>query len=85
MQNNLDQKMYLKAFNMIIEHGEKHGGYYVFNDIKAWHDFDGYCCYLSYNNVEMTLMFHGKYVLDYKKSEFLDSFINKIKLITKGH
>jgi hypothetical protein len=84
MRNNLDQKQFLKAFNTIIEKGDKIEGNYLFNDVKAWHDYDGYCCYISYNNVEITLMFHGKYLLDYKDEGLLESFINKISLINKG-
>lgn len=84
MQNHLDQKMFLEAFNTIIDKGHKEQGYYLLDDVKAWHDYDGYSCYISYNKVEMTLMFHGKYLLDYKNEGLLESFIKKVLQINKG-
>ena len=78
MNSRFDVKVCLSVFNHIVSHGKKNDENYVFQGFTAWSDFDGYTCFLSYNNVTLTMMFHGKYEVDYKNKDELLLFENKI-------
>ncbi|MGB5445974.1 MAG: DUF3081 family protein [Psychromonas sp.] len=68
----------LQAFDLITSKGEKVDGAYEFAGIRAAHDFDGYTCWLSYKDLTISLLFHGKYDFDYQDQETLKAFFNKI-------
>lgn len=78
MHNSIDLKTCLRVFNETINKGERCGDYYEYHDFKAWSDFDGYTCFLQYNRVTITLMFHGKYEIDYPDKEQLAAFEQKL-------
>lgn len=66
---------YLTLFNQAISQGKKQNdGKYNFNEVLAWHDHDGYTCYLGYKDLVMTLYFHSKYAYDYEDEKTLASF-----------
>lgn len=73
-----EKRNYLHAFNYICTQGIKIDNAYELQGIKAWHDFDGYTCWLSYNDLTITLLFHNKYEFDYKHDETVERFIKKI-------
>lgn len=68
----------LQIFNLITTEGTKEEGVYLFSGITAWHDFDGYTCWLAYEDLTITLMFHGCYDFDYLEDDTLDIFSKKI-------
>lgn len=76
--NKQKQRDMLKAFNVITEKGIKKDGGYEFLGIRAWQDFDGYTCWLSYKDLTVSLLFHGKYGFEYKDKDTLKAFFNKI-------
>ncbi len=84
MNSRLDVKVCLSVFNHILSHGEQCDGNYVFQGFKAWSDFDGYTCFLNYSNVTLTMMFHGKYEVDYPNRDELILFENKINQFSLG-
>ncbi|MGB0936298.1 MAG: DUF3081 family protein [Colwellia sp.] len=66
---------YLTLFNNIISKGKKQDdGKYQLDKFVAWHDHDGYTCYLGYKDLVMTLYFHNKYAYDYDDKKTLTSF-----------
>ncbi|QBY04808.1 DUF3081 domain-containing protein [Thalassotalea sp. HSM 43] len=81
MENLIDNKLALTAFERITRLGEKTDTGYQFQGVSAWQDYDGYTCFLGYNDVTMTLMFHGKYDIEYSTSDSLKQFMKKINLI----
>ncbi|MGB1298864.1 MAG: DUF3081 family protein [Psychrobium sp.] len=72
---------YLKVFNKILEHGVERDGKCHYRQVSAWHDFDGYTCFLGYKTLTMTIYFHNKYTIESSdriaRGEF-ESLINKI-------
>ncbi len=69
----------LSVFNKIVSEGEKTGSKYHLNGLNAWHDYDGYTCYIEYKDLTLTLLFHGKLALDYKQKKTLEEFYGKTK------
>jgi len=78
LKNLLDLKTCLSIFDHVLGKGKKIEGGYEYKGFKAWHDFDGYYCYLYHDKVTLTMMFHGKYDLDYPDKEHLDNFEQRI-------
>ncbi|WP_371372365.1 DUF3081 family protein [Thalassotalea aquiviva] len=82
MKNKLDSLLYLNVFNLVCRQGDKRDGYYDYNGLTAWQDFDGYTCFLSDGTVTMTLMFHGRYDIDYPNKDALEFFHKRVQKIS---
>jgi Protein of unknown function (DUF3081) len=75
---------HLALFNKVISQGEKLGnGKYQLKQVLAWHDHDGYTCYLSFKDLTMTLYFHNKYAYDYEEEVTLTEFERLVERITR--
>ncbi len=74
----------LSAFNEILTKGKRIDSEYQLNGVKAWHDYDGYTCYIGYKDLTLTLLFHGKLSLDYQEKKTLAEFYDKMKKILKA-
>lgn len=68
----------LQAFNLVLVKGDKVDSCYEYQGVKAWHDFDGYTCFLSYKDLTLTLLFHGRYTVDFQQQETLSDFVSKV-------
>ena len=68
----------LQAFNLVLVKGYKVDSCYEYQGVKAWHDFDGYTCFLSYKDLTLTLLFHGRYTVDFQQQETLSAFVSKV-------
>ncbi|GLX85560.1 hypothetical protein tloyanaT_18120 [Thalassotalea loyana] len=86
MATKLEEKRhFLEIFNLITSKGTKSSRGYELDGITAWHDFDGYTCWLSYKDVTITILFHGKYKLDFDKEETFDLFNKKVTRMLLSH
>lgn len=80
---------FLQIFELVLKEGEKQyfnspagdnnghlakQSFFSLDGLKAWHDTDGYTCWLSFKDLTVTLLFHGKIALDFKRSETFDEF-----------
>ena len=68
----------LRVFNLITRKGTKSDGVYEFGGIRASHDFDGYTCWLMYQDLTVSLVFHGLYDFDYQEESTLKVFLSKV-------
>lgn len=64
----------LVVFNHILSNGELVEDKHYLGGLYAWHDFDGYTCYLGYKEVVMSLYFHGRFSYDYQEEQQLNEF-----------
>jgi len=69
---NLSNHLYV--FNHLISHGELREGKYHLNELIAWHDVDGYTCYIGYKDLTMSLLFHSRFLYDYEDEATLSAF-----------
>lgn len=75
---------HLALFNQVISQGEKlENGKYQLKQVLAWHDHDGYTCYLGFKDLTMTLYFHNKYAYDYEEEVTLTEFERLVERITR--
>lgn len=65
---------YLYAFNRVVSNGDRREGKFYLDDLAAWHDFDGYTCYLQYQDMTLSLYFHGRFSFDYVNEQTLKDF-----------
>jgi len=65
---------YLIVFNRILSQGEKIDDKYHLGELYAWHDLDGYSCFIGYKEVVMNLYFHGRFSYDYVDEVQLNEF-----------
>ncbi|WP_286235396.1 DUF3081 family protein [Thalassotalea sediminis] len=65
---------HLLVFNHVINHGTLSDGKYNIENITAWHDIDGYTCYLGYKDLIMTIYFHNRFDFDYQDKQTVDDF-----------
>ena len=56
INNTLTTRDFLRIFDLISTNGIKSNGAYEFRGIRAWHDFDGYTCWLAYNDLTITIL-----------------------------
>ena len=78
MHNELDIKYCLSVFNKVLSDGEVSEGKRHWHGLSAWADFDGYTCYLQFNQVVVTLLFHGKYAVEMPNDDAWQQFLKKI-------
>lgn len=83
MKNGLDSKLILSVFEKIRTHGEVVVGGHLLENVRAYTDFDGYTLFLEDNLVSLRFGFHNQYHFDYEKTEHLEQFERKLKLIDK--
>jgi hypothetical protein len=65
---------YLDLFNQILSRGDNCDGKFYFDEFSAWHDFDGYTCYIKYKDLTMTISFHSQFSFEYQENTTLSDF-----------
>lgn len=81
--NNREIKLrdFLQIYDSITSEGIKVDGVYEYLGICAWHDFDGYTCWIGYKDLTITLLFHGRFDMDYKYEDTLKQFYKKVSAL----
>lgn len=74
----------LSVFNEVLTRGSRTNSKYQLDGITAWHDYDGYTCYLGYKDLTLTLLFHGKLAIEYQDKNTMTEFYSKTKRILKS-
>jgi hypothetical protein len=70
---------YLYIFNQVLSKGEYYQGRYYLDELSAWHDIDGYTCYLHYKDLTLTLYFHSKFSFEYSDKGTMRAFEKLMK------
>lgn len=83
MSSEIDIRMALRAYQKVVELGEKRGNKHYYKGISAYSDLDGYNVDLTDDKVTLSINFHSKYNLDYKSALDKDEFMEKLQKIDK--
>ncbi|GAA5141510.1 DUF3081 family protein [Thalassotalea piscium] len=79
MQNQQSElRDLLMIFEIVTAKGTKSDNTYEYEGITAWHDFDGYTCWLAYKDLTATLLFHGRFSFDYEQEDTFNAFLKKV-------
>ncbi|NRD72666.1 DUF3081 family protein [Shewanella sp. VB17] len=65
---------YLELFNHVLTHGTKQLSTMCLGSLSAWHEIDGYTCYLRSEGVTLTLLFHNRFSYEYDDESALLTF-----------
>ncbi|GAM71589.1 hypothetical protein JCM19241_1426 [Vibrio ishigakensis] len=82
MDSRLTVKEFLKVFDCVRSNGERTEDSYQLGMINAWHDYDGYTCWIGYKDVTVTLMFHGALKIEYRDTSHYNEFIQQCLALT---
>ncbi len=82
MENRLTIMQFLRVFDAIRETGERTESKYMIGEMAAWHDYDGYTCWLGYKDVTVTLMFHGSLKIEYEDASNYAVFLKQCLALT---
>lgn len=82
MDGRLTVKEFLKVFDCVRSNGERTEDCYRLGMINAWHDYDGYTCWIGYKDVTVTLMFHGALKIEYRDKAHYNEFIQQCLALT---
>jgi hypothetical protein len=74
---------YLYAFNHVLSQGREDAGVYFLGELTAWHELDGYTCYLGYKDLVMSVYFHSQYFCDFEDRQTLKEFEHIVENMTK--
>jgi len=74
----LDIKRALRAFNAVQAHGEFEDGIWLWQNLRAYTDFDGYTMYLESSSAKLIIYFHNKYLIEYTDNPSLDELYTLI-------
>ncbi|MGK0440338.1 MAG: hypothetical protein ACJA0N_000124 [Pseudohongiellaceae bacterium] len=83
MNEKIDIKIALLAFNTIISKGIKSGDEYVLNGLTAHTDFDGYTVTIRNDYVRLDIHFHSKFSFDYSNNKEKTLFLEKINAMDR--
>lgn len=79
--HGLTTRTLLEIFHQVCTHGQKHQGAWEWKSVRAWNDFDGYTCWLSYKDLTATLLFHGNLSIEYDNLDTLTEFTAKCQIM----
>ncbi|MBM4205502.1 MAG: DUF3081 domain-containing protein [Gammaproteobacteria bacterium] len=73
----------LRAYQYIIDHGERQQSGHVFGGITAQTDYDGYSVTLSDDETTLRLLFHNKIHIDSSGRRALAAFRKKLTAVAE--
>lgn len=73
-ETKIPAELALKAYQCIIDHGERADGYYEHRGLRALLDVDGYGVTLTDGIVTLRVLFHNRIALDTPNSRSLMRF-----------
>ena len=86
MENRLTIKEFLRVFECVRSSGHILNDKYVLGELCAWHDYDGYTCWLGYKDVTVTLMFHGSLNIEFDHASNYSDFTTQcLSVISENH
>lgn len=85
MQEPVDVRKALEAFNIIREQGVKKDAHHQMNGIKVEVGFDGYTVSLYNDYARLDIFFHNKFSFNYTNGKEGEAFLDKLEMIVKKH
>ena len=83
MNEKINLKKALRAFNIITTKGHRNGNEYTLNGLTAHTDFNGYTVTIRNDYVRLDILFHNKILFDYSSRKESMLFLEKIENIQR--
>lgn len=78
IDEKLTARVALDVYQKIVDEGVKVGDEYRLNGLYAFSDHDGYTLFIRDTYVTLTVFFHNKLNLDFRKRIHRDEFISSV-------
>ena len=83
IERKIDVAQALRAYQHIVDHGERRTDGYVLEQLHASTDFDGYGVTLSDGVVHLRILFHNRFVLEPTQGKAVEQFLRRLGRIGK--
>lgn len=83
MDEKVNVKKSLHAFNTIVTKGRREGDEYALNGLVAYASFDGYTVTIRNDYVQLDIFFHNKIAFNYSSAKERALFLEKINLLSR--
>lgn len=85
MDEKINIKKALLAFNTIVNQGHRDGHKYVLNGLTAYTGFDGYDVTIYNDYVRLDIFFHNKISFRYSSNKEKMLFLEKLNIINQNN
>lgn len=83
-ERKVDHRLVLKAYQHVMDHGQRHDGGRELDGLRAWSDFDGYTVSLSDGTVTVRALFHNKLAIEAPSGKALETFVRRLERLAAG-
>ena len=80
----VDVALALRAYQNVIDRGDRSGEGFVYEGLTASSDFDGYTVTLSDGVVSLRVLFHNKFQIEPTKGAAIDRFLTRLTRVASS-
>ena len=73
----------LRAFQHVVDRGERTAGGHCYQGIHASTDFDGYTITLSDDRVRLRILFHNRFAIEPTQGKAVEQFLARLARLGK--
>lgn len=84
MEHKVDVPLVLRAYQTVVENGQREGERYHWGGLTAESDFDGYTASLSDGHVTVRVLFHSRVDVDAPSAGALEDFLRAVERTVSG-
>ena len=71
----------LRAYQNVLNYGERDGDGFVYDGLRASTDFDGYTVTLSDSVISLRIFFHNRFALEPNHGRAVDRFLARLNRV----
>lgn len=75
----VDVRLALRAYQRVLDRGERRDGGYQLGELRAETDFDGYTVSIGDGRVKVRVLFHSRVDVDAPNSKALQDFVGRLE------
>ena len=80
-ERKVDVRLALKAYQAVVDRGERRDGGYHLDGLSAESDFDGYTVAISDGRVRVRVLFHSRVDVDSPSGKALEDFLGRLERV----
>lgn len=81
----VDVALALRAYQNILDHGQRDEDSFVYKGLRASTDFDGYTVTLSDGTITLRIFFHNRFAMEPNDGKAVDQFLLRLNRVAKAN
>ena len=77
----VDVAVALRAYQSVLNYGERDGDCYRYEGLRASTDFDGYTITLTDGTITLRVFFHSRFSIEPQQGRAVDRFLARIRRV----